>query len=427
MPRVALSGRLTQEALWVILGQVLTVAGALVGVRILTGLLTPAQYGEVALGLTIASLVNQVIMGPIGAGLSRHYAPASEKGDIAGYLKGAVRTIGTATRGVVLLATITAAILLAFGASEWIWLFLVAFLLALMNGYATALDSIQSAARQRAVVAIHQGAYGWLRYGLAALLIAWLGPASIVVLTAYALASVPVVASQYRFLRRALPKSRDSMSQPAFWEQQVYVFASPLASWGVFTWVQIASDRWALQFFGDTNDVGLYAAVFQIGYYPISIVVGLAIQLLTPIVYQQAGDATDRSRNDDVASIIWRTTWFAFGMTMTVFLVCLFLHRALFQILVAPEYAGVSYLLPWMALAGGVFAASQALSLKLMSDLRNREMVSAKIITALLGIALNILGAYMAGLQGVVVASVILSAVSFVSIARLTSMPVTGM
>jgi O-antigen/teichoic acid export membrane protein len=37
-------------------------AGALVLVRVLTEYLTPAQYGQLALGLTVAGLVNQVVM-----------------------------------------------------------------------------------------------------------------------------------------------------------------------------------------------------------------------------------------------------------------------------------------------------------------------------------------------------------------------------
>jgi O-antigen/teichoic acid export membrane protein len=60
--------RLSKEGLWIVTGQVATIAGSLVGVRILTGLMTSRQYGELALGMTIATLVNQVILGPLGNG-----------------------------------------------------------------------------------------------------------------------------------------------------------------------------------------------------------------------------------------------------------------------------------------------------------------------------------------------------------------------
>ena len=47
--------RLIREGGWVLLGQVLVVTGSLVGVRLMTELLTPAAYGELALGMTGAS------------------------------------------------------------------------------------------------------------------------------------------------------------------------------------------------------------------------------------------------------------------------------------------------------------------------------------------------------------------------------------
>jgi len=48
-------------------------------VRVLTGLLTSAEYGELALGMTLAILVGQTLFGPLGQGATRFYAPAVEK------------------------------------------------------------------------------------------------------------------------------------------------------------------------------------------------------------------------------------------------------------------------------------------------------------------------------------------------------------
>ena len=46
--------RLSREGPWVVMGQTATVIGALAGVRLLSELLEPAAYGELALGMTAA-------------------------------------------------------------------------------------------------------------------------------------------------------------------------------------------------------------------------------------------------------------------------------------------------------------------------------------------------------------------------------------
>lgn len=42
--------------------------GTLVGIRILTELMSPAEYGQLALGLTAATLASQVLWGPLSGG-----------------------------------------------------------------------------------------------------------------------------------------------------------------------------------------------------------------------------------------------------------------------------------------------------------------------------------------------------------------------
>ena len=51
--------RLSKEGAWIVLGQAIAVLGALASVRLLTELLDPAAYGELALGMTVASLADR--------------------------------------------------------------------------------------------------------------------------------------------------------------------------------------------------------------------------------------------------------------------------------------------------------------------------------------------------------------------------------
>ena len=81
--------RLAQEFLWVGLGQAAATLGGLAGVSLLTRALAPERYGELALGMTVAALTQQVVLGPVSGALLRFFAPAAEAGQLNAYLKGA--------------------------------------------------------------------------------------------------------------------------------------------------------------------------------------------------------------------------------------------------------------------------------------------------------------------------------------------------
>lgn len=412
--------RLIKEGGWIVFGQILMVVGFIAGVRLLTELLSPEAYGELALGMTIATLVNQIILGPLGGGITRFYAPAVEQGDLGGYLSAAKKLVLFATAVILLLAVIVCAGLGALGKSQWIAISLSALVFAVFSGYGANLSSIQTAARHRAIVALQQGVDPLLRSLMAAGLIVWLGMSSVVAMVGYALAALFMLGSQTYFFQRIL-RGKTFSEDKKDWQKDIWHFSWPIGVFGIFTWLQLASDRWALQFFSSTGDVGSYAVLYQLGYYPISLLTGMAMQFLVPILYQRAGDAKDNKRNANANQLGWRATWASLALTGVAFLVAMFLHELLFHILVAEEYRSVSYLMPWIILSGGVYASGQTLTLNLQAQMKTREMMVAKIVTALLGVALNLAGAYWYGITGIIYAGLMFAALYFVWMAVLVN------
>jgi O-antigen/teichoic acid export membrane protein len=410
--------RLSKEGAWIVLGQVTAVFGTLASVRLLTELLDPATYGELALGMTVASLVNQTVLGPLSNGITRFYAPAQERGDLGRYLSAVRGLVMAATAVIAVMILLTGAGLLFAGRTEWIAIASAALIFACLSGYNAILSGIQNAARQRAIVALHQGIESWARLLLAAALLLWLGATSTVAMAGFALAVTLVLGSQYMFFRKIM-RNNAAVTDRSSWRQQIWKYSWPISIFGIFTWMQLASDRWALQLFATTDEVGLYAALFQLGYYPMSIATGMAMQFLVPIFFQRAGDASDLRRNANVSSLSWRLTGMALGLTGTLFFAALLFHAQIFRIFVAAEYASVSHLLPWMLLAGGVFAAGQTIALNLMSQMKTQIMIAPKLITALLGVALNFAGAYWYGIAGIVAAGVLFSVSYFLWMAAL--------
>jgi len=406
--------RLAKEGSWIIVGQIATVIASLVLVRVLTDHLSSMQYGQLALGLTVAGLINQVLMGGIIASAGRFYSIAVEKQDLGGYLH--------ATRSLMLRATIVVGILgvviftglLWLSYSNWIPLAAAALVFSVISAYNSVFYSIQNAARHRSTVAFYSSLDAWLKIGLVLGVMFWLGNSSTAVVIGYACSSLLILFSQLASLRHSLFTQRQDSAVDFQWQEKIWTFSLPFSTWGIFTWMQLASDRWALQTFATTTDVGHYAVLFQIGYTPIALATGLIMNFLSPIFSQISGDATCHVRNTNVHNLVWRSTQISLVITLFGFVITFFIHKWIFYLLVAEQYNSSSILLPWVVLAGGLFATGQMLSLKLTSELKTLSLSIVKISTALIGILCNVLGAMYYGVQGVVFGLVIFSTIYFI-------------
>jgi O-antigen/teichoic acid export membrane protein len=409
----------SQELFQVGIGQVLATLGGLVGVRLLTSVLTPASYGELALGLTFLTLVQQLIMGPVINAFARYFTIAQEKGGISGYVK-AVQILLTKATGLTFVFFVaTLFVLLVTGKWIWVGLLALSFLFAVVSSYNAALDNIQNAARQRVVVAWHQGLSQWLRFLLAAGIILLFGATSSNAMLGYFLSAVVVFASQWYFFRK-LPSYREGLdgsesggNESSKWERQMVDFALPFSMWGIITWLQMSSDRWSLLAFASSSTVGLYSVLYQLGYYPITIMTGVFVQFVSPILYRRAGDALEAERVQSAQRLTDQLTLLILGFSLLVTITIWLLRRIIFLVLVAPDYWQVSNLLPWLTLSGGLFAAGQVQSLTASNNNQPMKLLIPKITTGVIGVVLNFLGAYLYGLEGVVGASVLFSLAYF--------------
>jgi O-antigen/teichoic acid export membrane protein len=399
------------ELLWVVTGQVLSAVAALVGVRLMTSLLNPVAYGELALAMTVAFLISQSLYGPLTNGIARFFAPASEAGGLGDYLRASWRLAGLLTLAILALAMVLTVVAEISGAGRWVPIGLVTLLFSILTGFAAIISGVQNAARQRAIVALHQAAAAWARFGFAACLIIWLGAASTIALVGYSLGTIAVLASQIAFVRK-IPAVSIGCNQD-MWRDRILSYSLPFYSWALFSWAQQSSDRWALALYTQTADVGLYAALYQLGNSPVSLAATMALQLLAPIFYQRAGDGTNRARNLHVAKLGWYCALGILSLTGLLVLCVSFLHAEIFHLFAAKKYASVSPLLPYMFLASGVFVASQLLELSLMSQMKLKMMIMAKISAACVGVCLNFVGAYVHGIEGVVAAGVVTSVFYF--------------
>lgn len=386
--------------------------GSAVGVRALTGVLSPSTYGELTLAVTLSALTHQSILGPLAQAFLRYFAPSHELGRFGAYLRGMWHLLAWATGIVSGIALFAALLLFVLGHRELIGLVWGAFLLSLLFGVGSSFDAIQNAARHQAIVAWHQGITPWLRFAFAFGLAVKFGARTGEALLGYILGSALVFVSQASLFWRKIvshsrPRSAVSASDAADLVGQMQAYAWPITTWGILTWLQMSSDRWALQVFGSAQNVGIYAVLYQLGYVPMTMASSLALQLIVPVVFSRSGDGTDVARLRSAHQLNALAVLGTMVATGLLTLGALLLRDHIFALLVGPQYRWGSVYLPLVVLAGGLFACGQTASLILMSEKDTRLLVRPKVVTALAGVLFNVAGAYWRGVPGVVVGNVL--------------------
>src|SRR5208282_5628895 len=101
----------------------------------------------------------------------------------------------------------------------------------------------------------------------------------------------------------------------------------------------------------------------QVGYSPIALLTGLAVQLFSPILFSWAGDASDPGRLKRAYRLNQLLLAGSLALTVVGTIVAFLLHNQIFRLVVAPQYRQVAGWLPYMVLAGGLFASGQIASL----------------------------------------------------------------
>ncbi len=406
--------RLSKEGFWFGAGQIASVVGSLFLVRVLTEHLEPGQYGQLSLGLTVAALVNSVVMGGITNGIIRFYSIAVEKQDLVGYMYDTCRLLLYATVVAVLIILLLIIGLLWLGYTKWIALTVLVFVFSILNSYNSALSGIQNAARQRSIVAFHGGLDAWLKIGLVLLVMFCFGNSSMSVVIGYACSSFLIILSQLVFLRRTIFAQKQQPTKNHQWVKQMFDYSLPFATWGIFGWAQQSAARWALEAFTTTETVGLFSVLSQLGYAPIQIVTSTGLAFLTPIIFARVGDASSAIGNDNVSVLIKKLVLLGLGLTTLAVLLVAILHSYIFHLLVNDSFFSVSPLLPWVVLAGGIFSLAQLYASKAMALLKTEKIISTMIGSSIIGILAAMVGTYYFSLNGAVFSMVIHSISYFI-------------
>ena len=388
--------RLGSEASVVAVGQLLAGVAAVIGVRLLTERLSVAEYGTLALWLTGVSFSQTVLLSPITQVVLRFVPGMVVEERLA--LWGMVNGISKRANAVVLFA-FTAAGALAAAATDDARVFLLS---VSVGTFATVANSVLlriaslGALRRRVRSSLVFSGIEWLRYGLGAVAAAVIGgPLGVMIgfIAAYTLGL---------FLVRSPFGAAKQLGKPTDLATQYRKYAMPFVLWGLAAWLQSASDRWALQFFASTEEVGMIAVLGQLAVAPMVMLGSAVSQLMAPIIFARAGTGDDPKQVLAGVRLIGKCTVGFLGATSVLTLMAFFARHGVFSILVAKRFREIAPLWPVAMAAGALVAASYLLQLAPMTLGRPAKLLPLKVAQPFLATLAAVAGAIIGGVPLIV-------------------------
>lgn len=412
--------RYSKEGIWILVGQVMAITGSIASVKLLTAYLPPLEYGNLFLSLTIVTFGSQFLFGPIIQSSMRMFQPSVEMNRFALFVKTTKYFFKNSVIIFSFLIAIAIGYIVLFEESvQWIALLLLAGIYALLNAFNVNLDQIQNAARERVVVAWHSGLSSWVKVLLAYAFMNLYGFNAIVVMISYIISHTVVFLSQNYFFQIKI-KHNLLQNDIGYSEhdklklrKKFKDYGKPFILWGLFAWLQQASDRWILKFYHGEEAIAFFMVIYQLGYKPATIGSKILTKFLAPILFEKAGDATDEARNKRVSVINLKVILFALFVAFIGFLFTLFSYDWIFELFVDERYWKYAYMLPYMVLAGGFFTATQLSNLSIMSRMASNKLLVPTIVSSIGCVGLYAILSRVYSVEGIVYSYLIFSIIQF--------------
>jgi O-antigen/teichoic acid export membrane protein len=346
-----------------------TAVGGLAGIKLLTGVLDPVEFGRLSLANTLILLIGANLFGPLGQGFMRYWSIARERNLIPAF-----DYLCRRLSGILILCVSGSAILFfwpihRFWGLGWSMLAALSIPAGALTGWAAIRVSVLMAARKRKTVALYNTVVAFSKPLLGAVAAAFFFSSASAVLMAYLLVLSAGAAWANRFLRRVLAehadaapllREKDGSSQGL--KREVLSFSLPFFAWSAFGWLHQSCDRWALQSFQGSEVVGAFSVIALLSVYPLVFGSGFLNTLVLPIAFDRA-ESSDNAEGIKSAQRLLRLTVVGFaGGTLLLVAIFSLCHQWLVLVVSNSEYARFSHLLPGLTAAWGTYYLGQMLT-----------------------------------------------------------------
>ncbi len=351
--------KMKSEVLWTLGGQILTLAGNILSIKALSLILRPAEYGTLALGLTISTFVNLILYGPIFQAFVRFF-PEHQSKDTLVIFYAAVQTVLKKTTFINGLALAMLFPLLIFASgSSWALFLLISAVFGFFNSMTGGTQMVMMFQRQRKQFAFFQSLDIWLRFSFAGVFASFFNTATSA-MTGYALGSLFVLSIQaHKLLHAPLFKSpwqeaKNKRLDSKIYESELWSYALPFMWLGPIGFMALYMDRWIIQWTLGPSEVGIYSALNQIVNTPTTLIATLTTQLFLPLVFSRAGDLRTYDQLQQSTNLVYKMLGLILILCLPALPICYFYHQDLMVMFTSRDFLGNTYIM-WILAIGSLF------------------------------------------------------------------------
>jgi O-antigen/teichoic acid export membrane protein len=384
--RLRYSPRLVPDTLWTLTNNFLTVASGLVIFKIISHWIAASDYGRASLVLGIVGLLNSLIAGPLVLAHMRLYFDHAKNGEGEQYFQTVKRLLLLTAAGmsaVYLLFSGASAIL---GESVYWTLALPAILLLFTQTQLSGTFAFLEVGKAYRALTIAVAASKILQVpALVALLYLSVSrPASIVFSQAVASAVVVFVWSLLPSFYVRTSTTKFSMAKIS--AAAMHVFGWSIYLFNLFSWLLTTSDRYIIEHFWSTKEVGIYALNYGLWSVPFLSMNAWLEQLVRARLYESA-EADDRKK---MMSLIRRRLMLTATLGTTMTAAIYFVGSQIAVMVIGERYWFGTQLMMLICVAHLFYVLAASLHVVFHAVKRTHALMWIAIVTSVANVAANL-------------------------------------
>ncbi|HEY8098007.1 MAG TPA: lipopolysaccharide biosynthesis protein [Methylobacter sp.] len=372
--------RLFGDAFWALFGQLASAIALLVGTRILTELVTPDIYGQVALLNGFVALGVALFSYPFICAGMRILPECLNKGERAALYSVVARLTARATALAIALLVLGGVTYSYFSHSD-VWLFMLAGVLLIVTVRRELGIQLLIGERKQRGASLWQTSDSILRPLLAIALVVWGGQKPEWVLLGYIAASV-ISNTVWSLVLGAKPDKNRPLIITRNFRTDVWAYALPLIPVELIFWVNGLGDRYVIGYLMTAAEVGLYAATYMIINEAFNRSAMVLLRTFQPIYFQYCSENRIKER----FKILW--IWIGCVVAVGIIGVSLVLITKdwVASVVLAKSYHSAIELMPAIAIGCALHALGTVVAQPLLANKRTRLLLLGRACGALTGV-----------------------------------------